>query len=37
MKPQKLSLLALILVSITFLGVLLLNNKKLCDTSFRSG
>ncbi|EIN0891329.1 Hok/Gef family protein, partial [Salmonella enterica] len=31
MKPQKLALLALIVVSITLLGVLLLNNKTLCD------
>lgn len=37
MKPQKLALLALIVVSITLLGVLLLNNKTLCDVSFRSG
>ncbi|ECJ5901963.1 Hok/Gef family protein, partial [Salmonella enterica subsp. diarizonae] len=35
MKPQKLALLALIVVSITLLGVLLLNNKTLCDVSFR--
>ncbi|ECI5662816.1 Hok/Gef family protein, partial [Salmonella enterica subsp. diarizonae] len=33
MKPQKLALLALIVVSITLLGVLLLNNKTLCDVS----
>ncbi|EAU9427448.1 Hok/Gef family protein, partial [Salmonella enterica] len=31
MKPQKLALLALIVVSITLLGALLLNNKTLCD------
>ncbi|EIN0892896.1 Hok/Gef family protein, partial [Salmonella enterica] len=31
MEPQKLALLALIVVSITLLGVLLLNNKTLCD------
>lgn len=37
MEPQKLALLALIVVSITLLGVLLLNNKTLCDVSFRSG
>lgn len=37
MKPQKLALLALIVVSITLLGALLLNNKTLCDVSFRSG
>ncbi|ECF2367663.1 Hok/Gef family protein [Salmonella enterica subsp. enterica serovar Mountpleasant] len=37
MKPQKLALLALIVVSITYLGVLLLSNKILCDVSFRSG
>lgn len=37
MKPQKLALLALIVVSITLPGVLLLNNKTLCDISFRSG
>ncbi|AXC72999.1 type I toxin-antitoxin system hok family toxin [Salmonella enterica subsp. diarizonae serovar 48:i:z] len=37
MKPQKLALLALIVVSITLPGVLLLNNKNLRDVSFRSG
>ncbi|ECG1392065.1 TPA_asm: Hok/Gef family protein [Salmonella enterica subsp. houtenae serovar 45:g,z51:-] len=37
MEPQKLALLALIVVSATLLGVLLLNNKNLCDVSFRSG
>ncbi|HHR4201232.1 TPA: Hok/Gef family protein [Salmonella enterica] len=37
MKPQKLALLALIVVSITYLDVLLLSNKTLCDVSFRSG
>ncbi|EBQ9442732.1 type I toxin-antitoxin system hok family toxin, partial [Salmonella enterica] len=31
MEPQKLALLALIVASITLLGVLLLNNKTLCD------
>ncbi|EAY3718169.1 Hok/Gef family protein [Salmonella enterica] len=36
MEPQKLALMALIVVSITLLGVLLLNNKHLCDVSFRS-
>lgn len=37
MEPQKLSLIALIVISITVLGVLLLNKKNLCDVSFRSG
>ncbi|HHR8280209.1 TPA: Hok/Gef family protein [Salmonella enterica subsp. enterica serovar Muenchen] len=37
MKPQKMALLALIVVGITLLGVLLLSNKNLCDVSFRSG
>ncbi|PWI80310.1 type I toxin-antitoxin system hok family toxin, partial [Enterobacter sp. CGMCC 5087] len=37
MKPQKLALMALIVIGITLLGVLLLNNKNLCDVSFRSG
>ncbi|AXC64651.1 hypothetical protein DOE63_02725 [Salmonella enterica subsp. diarizonae serovar 59:z10:-] len=36
-EATKLALLALIVVSITLLGVLLLNNKTLCDVSFRSG
>lgn len=37
MKPQKLALLALMVVSITCLGVLLLSNETLCYVSFRSG
>ncbi len=37
MKPLKAALIALIVVSLTLLGVLLLNNKNLCDVSFRSG
>lgn len=37
MEPQKLALLALIVISITLLGALLLNNKNLCDVSFRNG
>lgn len=37
MKPQKLALMALIVISITLLGVLLLNKKNLCDVSIRSG
>ncbi|EID6350906.1 Hok/Gef family protein [Salmonella enterica] len=37
MEPQKLALLALIVVGAVCLGVLLLSNKNLCDVSFRSG
>ncbi|EBS1324000.1 Hok/Gef family protein [Salmonella enterica subsp. enterica serovar Worthington] len=37
MEPQKLALFALIVLSITLLGVLLLRNENLCDVSFRSG
>ncbi|ECJ4481212.1 type I toxin-antitoxin system hok family toxin [Salmonella enterica subsp. diarizonae] len=37
MKPQKLALLALIVVGAVCLGALLLGNKNLCDVSFRSG
>lgn len=37
MKPQKPALVALIVISITLLGVLLLTNKKLCEVRFRSG
>ncbi|AGH74011.1 Hok/Gef family protein [Edwardsiella piscicida] len=37
MEPQKPALIALIVISITLLGVLLLTNKSLCDVSFRSG
>lgn len=37
MKPQKPALFALIVISITLLGVLLLTNKKLCEVRFRSG
>lgn len=37
MKPQKLALMALIVIGFTLTGVLLLNNKNLCDVSFRSG
>ncbi|ASG63383.1 hypothetical protein CEW81_11895 [Kluyvera genomosp. 3] len=37
MKPQRMALLALVVIGITLLGVLLLNNKQLCDVSFRSG
>ncbi len=37
MEPQKLALLALIVVSAVCLGALLLSNKNLCDVSFRSG
>lgn len=37
MKPQILALMALIVIGITLLGVMLLNNKNLCDVSFRSG
>lgn len=37
MKLQKLALMALIVIGITLLGALLLNNKNLCDVSFRSG
>ncbi|WP_257014301.1 type I toxin-antitoxin system Hok family toxin [Serratia fonticola] len=37
MKPQKLALMALIVVSIALLGALLLNKNNLCDVSFRSG
>ncbi|EJZ6343203.1 type I toxin-antitoxin system Hok family toxin [Salmonella enterica] len=37
MEPQKLALLALIVVGAVCLGALLLGNKNLCDVSFRSG
>ncbi|WP_223497880.1 MULTISPECIES: Hok/Gef family protein [unclassified Serratia (in: enterobacteria)] len=37
MEPRKLALMALIVVSITLLGVLLLNKNNLCEVSFRSG
>ncbi len=37
MEPQKLALMALIVVSIALLGALLLNKNNLCDVSFRSG
>ncbi|MDJ6848643.1 type I toxin-antitoxin system Hok family toxin [Salmonella enterica] len=37
MKPQKLALIALIVVGAACLGALLLGNKHLCDVSFRSG
>lgn len=37
MEPQKLALLALIVVGAVCLGALLLSNKNLCDVSFRSG
>lgn len=37
MKPFKLALLALIVISITLLGVLLFNHKNLCDVHLRSG
>lgn len=37
MKPQRMALMALIVIGITLLGVLLLNNQHLCDVSFRSG
>ncbi|EAP7866737.1 Hok/Gef family protein [Salmonella enterica] len=37
MEPQKLALIALIVVGAACLGALLLGNKHLCDVSFRSG
>lgn len=37
MEPQKLALMALIVVSIALLGALLINKNNLCDVSFRSG
>ncbi|MEG1111249.1 MAG: Hok/Gef family protein [Hafnia sp.] len=37
MKPQKPALFALIVISITLLGVLLLTNQKLCEVRIRSG
>ncbi|OHI10042.1 hypothetical protein A7S16_18290 [Salmonella enterica] len=37
MEPQKVALLALIVVGAVCLGALLLSNKNLCDVSFRSG
>ncbi|ECJ7920614.1 type I toxin-antitoxin system Hok family toxin [Salmonella enterica] len=37
MEPQKVALLALIVVGAACLGALLLSNKNLCDVSFRSG
>ncbi|EBN8996684.1 hypothetical protein AO411_2030215 [Salmonella enterica subsp. enterica serovar Sarajane] len=37
MEPQKLALLALIVVGAVCLGALLLSNKNLCDVTFKSG
>lgn len=37
MEPQKLALIALIVVGAVCLVALLLGNKHLCDVSFRSG
>ncbi|EKS7765890.1 Hok/Gef family protein [Edwardsiella piscicida] len=37
MEPHKPALIALIVISITLLGILLLTKQNLCDVSFRSG
>ncbi|HHL0958989.1 TPA: Hok/Gef family protein [Serratia marcescens] len=37
MEPQKLALVALVVIGATLLGALLLNKSNLCDVSFRSG